>query len=114
MLRKVSGTLRLARTRSRRKNSQNSIVAHTLDSHDLNAFWQWIDETVGEEGSRNTKQQEFRKMMKNWKSLDPKCLMKILEFLRGFGESLLQLLKIVIVFSISVIIRALYSGLITS
>ena len=73
------------------------MVMLPLDSRDLDAFWQWIDETVGEEGSRNTKQKEFRKMMKNWKSLDPKCLMKILEFLVFWRENQLQTLIIVIV-----------------
>lgn len=77
------------------KKFQITIDAHHMNSCDLDLVGNGDVKTVGEEGSRNMKQQEFLNLVENWESLDQKCGMRILEFLEKMeGKSVRKLCEL--------------------
>lgn len=61
----MTGGVRTARGCLNQKKSQITIVGHTLNSCDLEAFGNGEVKTDGDLDPRKVKQQEFREMIKN-------------------------------------------------
>ena len=110
----VNATCSLIQNSSTHEKPQFTIDEHTLNSLDSWGYSQGIDETVGIERSRNTKQKEFWILVENWKSLIQFCLMNVLEFWRKMEGKTVGFLVIFCYDQKLVMIKCLYFQLITS